>query len=58
MGYTMEGPLGRYTECAASSRRDGEHAPSPLLDLIMAGVSALGRRGTAPHPDDLHRHHP
>ncbi|HMM97235.1 hypothetical protein [Phycicoccus sp.] len=56
MGYTMEGPLGRFTECAAS-RRDGETTPSPLLDLLMAGVSALGRRGTAPHREDLHRHH-
>lgn len=44
MGYHLEGPLGRFTVSSASPRRDGEHAPSPLIDLIRVGVSALSRR--------------
>ncbi|MGG5257516.1 hypothetical protein [Phycicoccus avicenniae] len=44
MGHHLEGPLGRYTISSAPSRRDDADAPSPFVDLIRVGVSALARR--------------
>ena len=57
MGYHLEGPLGRYTVCSASPRRDGEHAPSPLVDLIRVGVSALSRLPHTQHTGGSGRRH-
>lgn len=57
MGYHLEGPLGRYTVSSASPRRDGEHAPSPLVDLIRVGVSALSRLPLAHLDGSDRRHH-
>ena len=46
MGYHLDGPLGRFTECLDSPRRDGEPAPatSPLRDVLLVGLTALGAR--------------
>ena len=46
MGYHLDGPLGRFTECLDSPRRDGEPAPatSPLRDILLVGLTALGAR--------------
>lgn len=55
MGYTMEGPLGRYTEGTTSRREPGHGPASPLLDLLLVGVAALGRRTHAAHDDEDHR---
>ncbi|WP_157577486.1 hypothetical protein LG324_14405 [Phycicoccus jejuensis] len=51
----MEGPLGRYTEGATSRREPGHGPASPLLDLLLVGVAALGRRTQAAHDDEDHR---
>lgn len=56
MRHHLEGPLGRYTVSAASPRRDGEHAPSPLIDLIRVGVSALSRLPHTHHDGSGRRH--
>ncbi|QKE84372.1 hypothetical protein [Arthrobacter sp. NEB 688] len=50
----MEGPLGRYTE-GASRREPGLGPASPLLDLLLVGFAALGRRAQAMHDDEDHR---
>ncbi len=46
MGYHLDGPLGRFTEVCAS-RREAAHsttAQSPLLDVVLVGLTALGTR--------------
>ncbi len=46
MGYHLDGPMGRFTECTATPRRDSEPAPatSPIRDIVLVGLTALGAR--------------
>ncbi len=46
MGYQMEGPLGRYTDCSRFSRRGPTegYQPAPILDVVLIGLTALGAR--------------
>lgn len=64
MRYHLEGPLGRYTECATGSRRDTarDDAASPILDAVVVGFAALSslpaRLGIDGHgPRRTKRHH-
>ncbi len=46
MNYHLDGPMGRFTESHATPRRDGDSAPatSPLRDMVLIGLTALGAR--------------
>ncbi|WP_157622579.1 hypothetical protein [Nostocoides sp. Soil756] len=64
MRYHLEGPMGRYTECAAATRRGTApgDAASPLLDAVVVGFAALSslpaRLGIDGHgPRRSKRHH-
>ncbi|PKW25755.1 hypothetical protein ATL31_0555 [Phycicoccus duodecadis] len=63
MRYHLEGPMGRYTECATARRGSaGDDAASPILDAVVVGFAALSslpaRLGIDGHgPRRCKRHH-